>query len=75
MSRLLTGAAVTAFRRRPCQRSKYDPLPGPDPSEVVCLVNVRDDDNFLAGVHARVMGPEPVGRKVETNVRISRYFV
>jgi hypothetical protein len=46
-----------------------------DPVEVVCLVNVRDDDNFFAGLHARVMGALSVGRKLETNARISRYFV
>ena len=44
-----------------------------DPVEVVCLVDVRDDDNLFAGVHARVMGARPMGRKLETDARISRY--
>jgi hypothetical protein len=39
-----------------------------DPSEVVCLVNVRDDDDLLAGVHAWVVGGLPGGRKLETTM-------
>ena len=37
------------------------------PVEVVCLVNIRDDDNLFASLHARVMGAPPVGRKLETS--------
>jgi len=42
------------------------------PVEVICLVNIRDDDNLFAGLHARVMGSPPVGRKLETEARICR---
>jgi hypothetical protein len=42
------------------------------PVEVVCLVNIRDDDNLFASLHARVMGALPVGRKVETEALIFR---
>lgn len=40
-----------------------------DPREVVCLVNVGNNDNLFAGLHARVMGALPVGRKFETDAR------
>jgi hypothetical protein len=43
------------------------------PVEVICLVNIGDDDNFFAGLHARVMGSPPVGRKLETEALIFRY--
>jgi hypothetical protein len=46
-----------------------------DPVEVARLVNVRDNDNFFAGLHVRVMRAPPVGRKLETAARISRYFI
>ena len=39
------------------------------PIEVICLMNIRDDDNLFASLHARVMGVPPVGRKLETDAR------
>ena len=44
-----------------------------NPVEVICLVNIRDDDNLFASLHARVMGAPPVGRKLETEALIFRY--
>ena len=44
------------------------------PVEVICLVNIRDDDNLFASLHARVMRALPVGRKLETEALISRYL-